>query len=284
MKKFFIAILATCFIILCGNKTFAATTITEIEPNNSVSQAQTIQRNNEDYSSPINGYSGGNVVSGSIKDTTDQDWYKVYLPADSSTVLGINSEDLDGTGYFEVYDENLNLVSKTLNMKNFSILGATSHYVNIPKSGYYYIKVYSTSRVGNYIFFIGTPSYTVDRYTYTAQNPCILTPSINSVQAAYDLSSIESVPKEAVVYNISIDGIKTNYASDEERSIKLTSDYSWINIPKYVYSTNNVPVISKKYVRNKWSFKLEGDVSRYTGYYSLIPQITFDYVYPELPN
>lgn len=283
MKKTLIALFATTFILISGPKAFAATKTTEIEPNNSMSQAQTIDRNNEDYSSPHNRYFGQSVVSGDISDVTDQDWYKVYLPANDNTILGINSEDLDGTGYFDIYDKDSQLVKSILNRKDYSVRGATPFKVSIPKDGYYYINVHSNIRTGSYLFFIGTPDYELNDYTYNAPNSLTLTPTINSVQANYDLRGISSVPEKAVVYDISVEGRKQNYASDEKRSIKLDSDSYWTDVT-YDYSGNNVAVINKKYLQNIWSFKLDGRVSRYKRYYSFTPQITFRYVYPVLPR
>ncbi|WP_243154904.1 hypothetical protein [Clostridium thermarum] len=154
MKKIYTTILSLCFIFLFSTTAFAAS-INETEPNASASTAQLIQANNEDPSKIVTGnYDGQNVVVGNITSTTDQDWYKVYLPANSNTIIGINSSALSGTGYFNVYDENFNLVKSITYQKNSAYFGATPFYVNIPTSGYYYVKVYSTLLTGEYRFYI----------------------------------------------------------------------------------------------------------------------------------
>lgn len=203
MKKIYTIILSMCFILLCSTTSFAST-INEIEPNNSANEAQTIYRNNENPAQIVNGdYSGQYVTVGTLTDSTDKDWYKVYLPADRNTILGINSTALNGTGTFSIYNENLNLISQISHQKDPSIIGTTPYYINIPTAGYYYVEVSSTLNGGSYRFHIGGPDYTVDNYTYTAPSAVTLTPTISSVQATYNLSNIASIPDNAIVYYVS---------------------------------------------------------------------------------
>jgi hypothetical protein len=77
--------------------------------------------------------------------------------------------------------------------------------VNIPKSGNYYIKVYSVSS------------------TY---------PNVS------DISNAQII-------------------------IKLDSDYSWISIYRYSNNENNVSIYDKKPLKSLWTYKLEGNVSKY---------------------
>jgi hypothetical protein len=282
MKKIYTLILSICFVFLFASTTFAAT-INETEPNDSASGAQLIQRNNEDPASVASGnYNGQNVVVGNIANSTDQDWYKVYLPANSNTILGINSTALSGTGFFDVYDDSFNLIKTISYQKNSSYFGTTPYYVSIPTTGYYYVKVYSAVNGGDYRFYIGGPDYALGSYTYNASNAVNLTPTIKSAQATYDLSNISSIPNNAIVYSFSIQGTKTNNATNQYRSLKIAGDSSFINTSMYSYVAN-IPVISNKILKNQWIFKLDGNVSTSTGYFKLIPQITFSYVYPVLP-
>ncbi|MBK1811925.1 hypothetical protein JHL18_14990 [Clostridium sp. YIM B02505] len=282
MKKIGIIIFSLCFVLLFSKTVFAAT-INEVEPNDSTSTAQLIQKNNEDPSKVVTGnYDGQNVVIGSITSSIDEDWYKVYLPANSNTILGINSTSLSATGFFDIYDESLNLVKSISYQKNSAYFGATPYYVNITVAGYYYVKAYSPLTTGEYRFFIGGSDYTVNTYTYNASSALTLTPTTSSVQAVYDLRNVTSIPNNAVVYYVSLQGTKTNSATNQSRSIKVYSDSSWITTSSYSYVAN-VPVISNKLLKNQWAFKLDGTVSTSTAYFKLTPQITFSYVYAVLP-
>lgn len=283
MRKIYATILGLCFVFLFSTTAFAAT-INETEVNDSASTAQLIQANNEDPSKIISGnYDGQNVVVGNITSTTDEDWYKVYLPANSRTILGINSSALSGSSFFDVYDENLNLIRKVDYVSSSAYFGATPFYVNIPTAGYYYVKVSSTLLTGEYRFYIGGPDYALNSYTYNATSPVTLTPTIKTVQATYDLSNITSIPSNAIVYYVSLQGTKVNSATNQYRSIKIEGDSSWISTSSYTYVAN-VPVISNKTLRNRWTFKLDGTVSTSTGYFNLTPQIKFSYIYPVLPQ
>ena len=45
-----------------------------------------------------------------------------------------------------------------------------------------------------------------------------------------------------------------------------------------------IPVLKNMVLRSKWVFKLDGNVSRYNKFLSLIPEIKFFYVYPIQPK
>lgn len=281
MKKIGIFVLISCFTLLFSSVVFATTTFNEVEPNNSSNEAQIIQKNNGDPAKFVTGNTEGqsNTI-GNISDIQDNDWYKVYLPVNSTTVLTVNSPSLSGTGVFDVYDENLNIVSKI----SHNNMGITPYYINISTAGYYYVRVSSSLLVGDYLFTIGDPCYNVNYYVYKAPSACIITPTIKSVQATYDLRNLTTIPNEAIVYKVSISGAKINSASSQYRSIKLESDSSWTSTAMYSYGAD-IPVISHKLLKSRWMFKLDGNVSSslYTNF-SLIPEIRFSYVYPQLPQ
>lgn len=283
MKKIYITILSVCFVLLFATTSFA-TTVNDIEPNNSASEAQLIQRNNEDPAQIITGnYTSQQVVIGNLTDGTDQDWYKVYLPANSNTILGINSSALSYKGDFEIYDENLNLISRITHVQDSSYFGAIPYYANIQTTGFYYVKVSTISDGGDYRFYIGGPDYALNSYIYTAPSALTLTPTIKTIQATYDFRNVTSIPSNAIVYSVTLDGTKTNNATNQARSIKVASDSSWITTAAYTYVAD-VPVVSNKILKNSWVFKLDGTVSASTGHFDLIPKITFKYIYPVLPH
>ena len=177
----------------------------------------------------------------------------------------------------------LNSISSIIHVQDSSYFGCTPYYVNIPTTGYYYIKVSSTLNGGDYRFYIGGPDYALNSYIYTAPSALTLTPTISSVQATYDLSNITTIPNNAIVYHVALYGTKTNSASNQYRSIKISGDSSWISTPTYTYVTD-VPVVNNKILKNPWVFKLDGTVSVSTRYFNLIPQITFSYIYPVFPH
>ena len=262
----------------------ASTRIQEKESNNTVSEAQEIQRNNVIPSTVVKGkYEGQNVVSGKVSDASDVDWYKVYLPADSNTIFAINSTSLSGLGKIEILDEKQNIVSAFTHKQNTKILGATPYRVSIPKSGNYYVKIYSTIKGGDYLFTIGGPNYTVGDYTYKSTSKLVLTPKINSDTMNFDLTRVSNIPDGAVVYYVSFQGSKQNRATNEVRSLKLASDRNWTRTSSYTFNAD-IPVVTNKLLKSKWNAKLEGNVSKYTKSYSLTPSITFSYVYPQLPQ
>ncbi|KHD36711.1 hypothetical protein NL50_09305 [Clostridium acetobutylicum] len=280
MKKFHIAALTVGFMLLMSNTAFASTITNEVEPNNSIGQAQVIQSNNEDPSLVVNGNRAGeNVVLGSNSSISDEDWYKVNLKANSKTILGINS---DAILLFQVYDSNLNPV-QTVSYDKDGNFGATAYYVNVKANGDYYIKVTATLNPGEYRFYIGGPDYDLGEYTYDNTRPLTLTSSQTSVEDEYDLRNIDSIPDGATVYNISMEGTKSGSVRDEKRSLKIDGDYDWIDAQEYS-NIADVPVSENKLVKSDWIFKLEGSLYRYTNYYTLTPQIIFRYIYPILPR
>ena len=287
MKKAYIVILILCFSLLFCNVSFAYI-IDEVEPNNTSEEAQIIERNQHNAFEMGQGkFTSQRVVAGSVYNDYDADWYIVNLPADDNTVLSINHSVITPL-FFEVYDENLNLVQGVEHYDDPMFIGAQPYYVNIPMLGDYYVKV-SANTYGNeipYKFTIGSPNYSVGSYEYQAQNACTLTQIIDSVQDTYDLTDIDAIPDGAIASGVTIRGQKTNSAFNEARSIKLESDWSWITTRTFTWNAD-IPVTKSKFtnklIKSRWVFKLDGDVYRPDEFYSLIPEIRFSYVYPRLP-
>ncbi|APQ96854.1 hypothetical protein [Clostridium botulinum] len=285
MKKINTLFMSLCFILFFSTAVAAAgTVLDEVEPNNSPEQAQMMEKNNPNPSGVAKGdYTGQFVAAGKISDKSDEDWYKILLSENDNILLTVYSAQLNDTGIFDIYDENMNIIRSIKHHQDVMAFGESAYKVAIPKTGIYYIKVTSPLRSGEYRFSIGGPNYKLGDYTYKAKNPCTLTPNKKSVQVTYDLSNVSSIPDEAIVRYISISGRKENRATSEYRSIKLESDRNWTPTAMYNYYAD-IPVISNKILKNRWMFKLDGNVSKYTEYYSLTPEITFKYIYPVLPK
>ncbi|MBE6049349.1 MAG: hypothetical protein E7214_01465 [Clostridium sp.] len=284
MRKILVFVSSLVIALSLGSIGASATRIKEVESNNTVNEAQLITRNNVNPSTVITAkYEGQNVVEGNVADSSDVDWYKVYLPADNNTIFAINSTSLSYDSNIEILDENLNIVSAFKHIQDTKKLGATPYKVKISKEGYYYVKISSIVRGGNYLFTIGGPNYTVDSYTYKSANTLTITPKETSDTMSFDLTRNSNIPDGAVVYEVKLGGSKKNSALSETRSLKLSSERNWTRTSSYVFNAK-FPVISNTLLKSRWDVKLEGSVSKYTKYYSVTPEIRFLYVYPELPR
>ena len=287
MMKKLITTLCTLSLLIAPTVTaFAASTsIYETESNDSIATAQEVSRNIVTAANTVySRYDGQNVVKGSLSSSTDVDWYKVYLPEGKQT-LSINSTALSSSGIWNIYDSDGNLIDAIHHTQNSSKYpGATPYTVTIPSSNLYYIEVTSGSSnsSGSYLFTIGNPNYSVDGVSYTASSPLKLTTTTSSTQGTYDLNSL-NVPDNAIAYAVSIEGSTTNNATNQSRNIKASSDSSWITTSAYTYNAD-IPVINNKYVKDKWTVNLTGNVSKYSNPFTLYPKLHFSYVYAIVPN
>lgn len=203
------------------------------------------------------------------------------MPKDSNTILSINSKAYP---IFEIYDENLSIVMPELtHVHDYNFNGAFPYRVNIPSSGYYYVKVSNNILGGDYLFTIGSPNYSVGSYNHVANKGLVLTPTISSVEGTYDLRNVSAIPNGAIAYNLSIEGTKINRVSSEYRSFKLDSDYSWSRTAPYSWNAK-IDVNNNKTLKNIWKVKLDGRVFDESKPFSLTPELRFNYVYPILPN
>ena len=284
MKKL-ITTLFTLLVLLTSTLTAQAATnntTAEIENNNTVATAQEIQRNNLTAATTLDAsYDGQHVLVGSLSSSDDVDWYKVSLPA-GNQILTITSTDLSSAGLWDIYTSDGELVTSIKHTKSTKDYGVTPYNVNIPSLGYYYVKVYTDSSAsGDYRFSIGTPSYGLNSVTYDASSSLSLTKSTSSAQATYNLKNL-NVPDNAIAYKVSINGKKTNNASNQIRYIKLSSDSSWYKSSSYSYIAD-LPVSLNKYVKNNWMVKVTGSVSG-TKTFTLTPQLYISYVYAITPS
>ena len=284
MKKLSATIFTLLVLFTSTVTAQAATNVTnEIENNDTVATAQEIQRNNSTAATTLDAsYDGQHFLVGSLSSSDDVDWYKVSLPS-GSQILTINSSDLSSAGIWTIYDSDGNMIDKIYHTKVSTDYGVTPYTVNIPSLGYYYIKVSTDSTIsGDYRFSIGSPNYGVNSVYYNASSSLCLTTSTKSAQATYNLRNL-NVPDNAVAYKVSINGRKTNNASNQSRYIKLASDSSWYSSSSYSYIAN-LPVSLNKYVKDNWMVKVTGNVSSSSRPFTLTPQLYISYVYAITPN
>jgi hypothetical protein len=218
------------------------------------------------------------VIAGSLYSNTEENWYKIYLPADSAnTYLSINCKDLTA----DVYDSNLNRIFTRRYVKHATRLGARPYQVNIPTTGYYYIKLYNcVGSDGAYRMTMGSPNYNSSSYTYTAPTALTLTPSIKSVEATYNLSNISTIEPEAIAYQVYLSGLRSGSLTSESRSIRYRTDSTFTAAPLSATWKVTIPLTANKLVVNEWFFRWAGNTSSSS---TLTPQLVFWYVYPELP-
>ncbi|MCB2288697.1 hypothetical protein LGK97_02825 [Clostridium sp. CS001] len=217
-------------------------------------------------------------LSGTLSDSNDADWYKVFLYSGNQT-LTLKSYDNDKIA--EVISEDGTLVSKSIHGPSTK----RQERFTITTSGTYYIKVYSNesfSTTSSYSILIGAPEYRLASYTKSLNTNMVVTPTKKvSSNVSFDLSTDTSIPATAIVREINIMGTETNkyYVDDKIRSIKPISQYSWFDLTGPAIFTKNVlnpsqPIMLKQ----NWSFKhsVSGFFAPYTSY-SLNPIIEFNY-------
>ncbi len=272
-----------------GNSTFATVT-NEVEPNGSTLEYQRIERNNHEPAQMINGNNESQkVLSGKLESSTDEDWYLVRLES-GRNILSINGSTSSAMSFL-VLDSSLERINEVNFQKDLTFKwGAFPHYVDIPTEGDYYVVVLN-NRIGSsgeYLFTIGSPNYTVSSYEYTSPRTLTLTPTIKTIQDQYDLTNVTSVPKDAIVYQLDINGTKVNSAISESRSIKLKGSPIWTSTSTYTWMTNfsvsSPPSTINKLLRSSWEVKIDGTVTNVSKPYSLTPKIRFSYVFPILPD
>lgn len=286
MKKFNTIFFTLLITLLSSITAFAQpTTIYDDGSNFDPDHAQVMQSNAVTPSSTVNAsYSGQFVADGNISDEYDYNWYKIYLNANPETVLSINSKDLSYSGKWEIFSGEafkVPILSIT-HIQDYSHLGATPYYVNIPTSGYYYVRVSSPVATGNYRFTLGGCNYAVDNYSYTASSPITITPSLTEDYDSYDLRNAP-VPNDAIVYDATINGSTRGNVSSQSRYIKTSSDSYWSSTSSYSYS-KSFSVYLNKHLKDVWQVKLKGTVPKRSTSYSLTPRIRFSYVYAVLPQ
>lgn len=261
-----------CFValLIIGNKKVEAKaeTMRESEPNNTIETSNIITRNDETAYGAANGtYDGQSVVYGySSKD--DIDFYKVYL-YQGINYMTCNDHDFE----YEITGKDGILIQKGI-YKDLNIFGPTAYKVDIPRTDYYYIKVNGcSSKSESYLFLIGSPTYSVNNYSVKCTEGTVsMTQSNGNKIVHFDLTSVEDIPKDAIVYSVSMSGIRTTAV----KSIKLKNekDKKEILLEKYVWNKKALIAMEMPAVSN-WSAILE-----YNKNISFIPILRVDYAYP----
>lgn len=280
MKKFkkIIILMATAAILLSFNQQVkAAETHNEVEPNDSITQAESIKRNvRTPADAPAGGSSGTNFVYGNLNNAEDVDWYKVILYSDQDNIWDFTFTNSDsGDAQLEVYDSNENLVGS--NSFDYSLnISDRAFRVSVPTTAIYYLKVSNSSLNSslNYGFIIGSPVYLMTSYTHNFSS--ITLTANSSWTGAINLLNISTIPKDAIAYKVALDG--GTLASTTTRSIRSNSNSTW-KVSSMTPWKISLPVTTTYMLRQSWEVRYNANKKTT----SFSPKVTFWYVYPRLP-
>lgn len=253
-----------CFCMFAGGITVHAERVYETDPNDTKETAQLIQANRETAAEAVNGTRTHQYVVNGYTSTTDDDWYKVYLTAGTQYV------NCNGDAFvFEVYDPNDNLIESGTYAK--SGFGSKGYPFEATTAGYYYVKITgTTSSLQNYILGVGDPVYTVAKCEVEFDTVTMANRADQAVD--FDLSLESRLPEDAVVYMISMNGVRTTTVN----SVAVTNGDTDITINLTKYSWDKSGLVSM-------NLPLKSDWSIDFGYYkdtTFAPSIILYYAYP----
>lgn len=263
LKKVFTAAIM-CFCLLTGGITAYAQSVSEADDNDTMETAQLIQANSETAAEAVSGSRPNQYVVNGYTSTTDDDWYKVYLTAGTQYVI------CNGNAFqFEVYDSTETLIKSENYVK--SGFGSTSYAFNAPTTGYYYVKVTGvTSSSQSYILGVGGVTYSVAWCEVELDTVTMANKTDQVVN--FNLSEDDGLPEDAIVYTISMSGVKTTSVD----SIAVTNLNSSRTVNLATYTWNKSGLVSLNLALNSdWEIEF--------GYYkdtSFTPTVKLYYVYP----
>jgi hypothetical protein len=204
-------------------------------------------------------------------------WYKIFLPANSQTILGMTTWELSA----DIFDSNLTFISTEYFIRDPMKTTPIPKYVDIQTSGYYYIRLYGAVSTNEYRVYMGGPTYLANSYVHN-DTTMTLTPTVSSQQKTINLTNVAAIPIGAIVHTISMSGTKTGTVSSEKRGMKHATD-SAFTTKTFSPWEMTYSFVQNKTAKSSWTFQWSGTVK--TGNTStLVPQITFRYVYPLTPE
>ena len=265
-------VLGIC-MVLGGKRTeVMAQTIREVEPNNSMEEAQEVKSNGKtelDFLKGNNEKENGCV--GDIK-KGDEDWYKVYLSSEEESYFTLI---FSGTVCVDIYDESGQPVLSETAMARSSD-DRVVYDVGISGSGLYYIHLSSQSKVSNrYTFLIGNPMYKAAS-TKMKAGAISLSPQAPQKTVEYVVTD-NGVHERGKVYQISIQGM--NYSNVSKIDMSYADSDS-------VITKSSVGAMASIKVPIDYNYGL--DKKYFVTYYygsstrSFSPQYILYYVYPVL--
>ncbi len=277
MRKIKTKIAIVLLAVIClfgGNVTnvCASTLYSDTESNNSASEAQLIMTNAMTNAQKV---SGSNTVYRYVSGTLsgeDEDWYKVSLLTSKSNYFTISG----GTGY--MYIDILNSNQETIQTFTYTSLSNSENVfrVNIATDGTYYIRIYHTLKTINssYNFTIGNPQYLLGTYSHSFGSATL--PAKGQWEQQVNLSTVSSIPNQAVGYKITVSGTSSSVSS--KRYFYNEFFDSWVATKTGYYY--DLPVTEASSLDQNWGVQYK---SSSTTRQTFTPAFTINYVYPDLP-
>lgn len=268
IKKKLAKMLTTClmsvFIIGTASMTVHAESVRETEPNNTMETAETIMANHETAAQAVSGSRPSqHVVTGSTSNT-DEDWFKVYLSAGTQYVT-CNDDPFE----FEVYDPNGSLVLDEIYTKIG--FGSTAYPFVASTDGFYYVKIKGiTSSSSDYILLVGGPTYSVA--SCKVEMPTVNMANGSDSSSSIDLRFEDALPEDAVVYMLSISGIRTTAV--DSISVRNLSSNNTVNLSTYTWDKSGLVSLNMP-LKGRWSITYG-----YSKDISFTPTISLYYAYP----
>lgn len=267
---FFLTMFISNFNVLAVQ---AITHYTDKENNNSANEAQIITVNTMTYTQKVSvNTSLYSYVTGNLIGKDDEDWYMLHLTSNQDTYFTINGNT--GTIFIDILDSNQNV------LQTFSYNGLSNSEnvfkVKVEENKLYYIRLYhNVNLTYSYNFTIGNPQYFLDSYTYKFGNQIL--PAKGKWEKQVDLTTISSIPKKAIAYEIAVGGCIPSVSS--KRFFYNEFYHSWVSTKTgYKY---NLPVTDSSKLAQVWGVKYE---SSNTSDKTFTPEFTISYVYPDLPQ
>lgn len=264
--KIFAICMMTVFLVGAAGISVHAEIVKETEPNDTKETAELITANNETAKGAADGtYSGQYSIKGSTS-KTDSDWYKVFLMA------GIRYMTCNGDWFnFIIEDKNGSELLKDTYMDAGRL---TAYSFEVPTAGYYYVKITgSLSSSTNYLFNIGSPTYSVYHCDIPCEEGRINMTSGDEIKTAhFDGETLTTIPRDAVAYSVNLLGIRSTeikYARLESRKKDLNFALNISTWSKSGLASMNMPVASM------WTASLA-----YCKEASFTPVLKIYYAYP----
>lgn len=275
MKKFFALVLASILVLPVFNQAASAetdfSTATEINMNTST-----------DSSKPYT------TTLDNCNSETDQKVYKITLPANTEeSVTLVTPKQFD----VRVFGSS-NLTEPIASKDQFGseIAGNRQFkFFTDTNTTYYFVLTPSNDGAVSYPYYlrltVGEPLYLYSGGTYSTSLSTMMVNATSKVSATYsyiDLEKVTSIPDDAILTGIWVNGTETGSASGRVRNVKPLNSSSWINCNEFMFESKNldyVPKVQQIHVKQRYSFKHSISSFISGSSYGLAPTIHFDYKY-----
>ena len=187
----------------------------------------------------------------------------------------INGEETKAAGteedpfVFEVYYPNGSLVLDEIYTKIG--FGSTAYPFVASTDGFYYVKIKGiTSSSSDYILLVGGPTYSVA--SCKVEMPTVNMANGSDSSSSIDLRFEDALPEDAVVYMLSMSGIRTTAV--DSISVRNLSSNNTVNLSTYTWDKSGLVSLNMP-LKGRWSITYG-----YSKDISFTPTISLYYAYP----